>query len=216
MNDVWSAAGVNFGAILPELLMVIFAMIVMLVDMFAGNEESGRRGILPWVALAGVVITLVVCATQWGKPAASFQNMAVGDNFAQGFRLIVLVATGLAILLSAGYIQQVNRQTGEYYALLLLCAAGMMVMGAATDLIVVFIALEIFSLGLYILSGLDRRNPRSSEAGMKYFLLGAFASAFFVCSILGLRSCWSALALRSAWCPSTCGRPMSTRGLQPR
>jgi NADH-quinone oxidoreductase subunit N len=74
----------------------------------------------------------------------------------------------------------VTKQVGEYYALLLLAAAGMMMMGSATDLIVLFLALEIFSLALYILTGLHRNSPRSTEAAMKYFLLGAFASSFFV------------------------------------
>jgi NADH-quinone oxidoreductase subunit N len=83
-------------------------------------------------------------------------------------------------LLSVKYIPEINRQTGEYYALILLVSAGMMAMGSAMDLIVVFLALETFSLGLYILSGLNRNDPMSSEAAMKYFLLGAFASAFFV------------------------------------
>jgi NADH-quinone oxidoreductase subunit N len=180
MNEAFAAAGVNLNVVLPELLMVVFAMLVMVGDMFTSDARPNSRAFLPWIALAGVVITGVVCLQQWNGPVASFQGAATNDNFALGLRLIVLVATGLAILLSAGYIQNVNRQTGEYYTLLLLCAAGMMAMGSATDLIVVFLALEIFSLGLYILSGLDRRNPRSTEAGMKYFLLGAFVSAFFV------------------------------------
>jgi NADH-quinone oxidoreductase subunit N len=86
----------------------------------------------------------------------------------------------MGILLSADYIPQVNNQVGEYYALVLLAATGMMMMGSATDLIAVFLSLEIFSLALYILTGLQRENPASTEASMKYFLLGAFASAFFV------------------------------------
>lgn len=179
MSNVWSEAGINLNVVLPELLMVIFAMLVMVADMITRGDQTGGKPVLPWLALAGVVVTGVVCALQWAGPVETFQNMAVNDPFALSLRLIVLVATGLAILISAGYIQTVNRQTGEYYTLLLLCAAGMMAMGSATDLIVVFLALEVFSLGLYILTGLHRRNPRSSEAAMKYFLLGAFASAFF-------------------------------------
>ena len=107
----------------------------------------------------------------------TFQGMASADPFALGIDFVVLVAAGLGILLSVKYIPSINQQMGEYYALLLLVAAGMMAMGSAMDLIVVFLALEIFSLGLYILSGLNRNDPRSSEAAMKYFLLGAFASA---------------------------------------
>lgn len=180
MSNVWSEAGINISVVLPELLMVLFAMLVMVADMVTSDERPGGKAVLPWLALAGVIVTGFVCVQQWGGPVETFQNMAVNDHFALSLRLIVLVATGLAILLSAGYIQSVNRQTGEYYTLLLLCATGMMAMGSATDLIVVFLALEVFSLGLYILTGLNRRSPRSSEAAMKYFLLGAFASAFFV------------------------------------
>jgi NADH-quinone oxidoreductase subunit N len=132
------------------------------------------------VALAGVVVTMAACYWLLGQPSSSFQGMASADPFALGISLVVLVALGLGILLSVKYIPNVNQQTGEYYALLLLIAAGMMAMAAATDLIVVFLALETFSLGLYILSGLNRDDPRSSEAAMKYFLLGAFASGFFV------------------------------------
>jgi NADH-quinone oxidoreductase subunit N len=180
MGDVFSAAGIHWSVVLPELIIVLTSLVIMVVDMFTSEERPALRAIQPWLALAGVLVTIFICAQQWGQPAASFQGMATSDNFALGLRLIVLVATGLAILLSTGYIQNVNAQTGEYYTLLLLCAAGMMAMGSATDLIVVFLALEVFSLGLYILCGLNRREPRSSEAAMKYFLLGAFASSFFV------------------------------------
>jgi NADH-quinone oxidoreductase subunit N len=120
-----------------------------------------------------------LCLNRWSQAPIVFQTAAISDRFANGLRLIVLTATGLAILVGHNYIPRINRQTGEYYALLLLSAAGMMMMGAATDLIVVFLALEIFSLALYILTGLHRQNVRSTEASLKYFLLGAFASAFF-------------------------------------
>ncbi len=180
MNEVFSAAGINLGVVLPELLMVLFALLVMIADIFTSDRPGGGKAILPWIALVGVVVTIGACAQQWSQSTATFQGMATNDHFALGLRLIILTATAFTILLSAGYIQTVNPQTGEYYTLLLLCATGMMAMGSATDLIVVFLALEIFSLGLYILTGLNRANPRSSEAGLKYFLLGAFASSFFV------------------------------------
>ncbi|HXF63861.1 MAG TPA: NADH-quinone oxidoreductase subunit N, partial [Caldilineaceae bacterium] len=166
--------------LLPILSMVIFAMVVMLVDMFASDNNPGPRQATPWVALAGVIVTAAVCVWLWGQPAATFQAMATSDRFALGLDFIVLIAAALGILLSIHYIPNITSHLGEYYALLLLTAAGMMMMGSATDLIVVFLALEIFSLALYILSGLQRENPRSTEAALKYFLLGSFASAFFV------------------------------------
>lgn len=180
MSDVWTTAGVNITVVLPELVLFGFAILVMLADMTSNEKRDGLRGITPWLALLGVAVTTGVCAALWSQPVASFQGAAILDNFAMGVKLIVLVATALAILLSTSYMPKVNKQVGEYYTLLLLCAVGMMVMGSATDLIVVFLALETFSLALYIMCSLNRSNPRSSEAGMKYLLLGAFASAFFV------------------------------------
>jgi len=174
------SANLNISVILPELVLVIFAMLVMFADMFGSDKRPATRAPLPWLAMLGVVVSGFVCAQVWQQPAATFQGAAVSDHFALGLQIIILVATALGILLSVSYIPLVNKQVGEYYALLLLCASGMMMMGSATDLMVVFIALEILSLALYILTGLNRESPRSSEAAMKYFLLGAFASAFFV------------------------------------
>ena len=170
----------NLNPVLPVMVMVVFAVIVMLADIPNRLGRTTTRAFLPWIALAGVVVTAGVCYWLLGQPMSAFQDMMSSDPFALGIDFVVLVAVGLGILLSVKYIPDVNPQTGEYYALLLLISSGMMAMGAAMDLIVVFISLEIFSLGLYILSGLNRNDRRSSEAAMKYFLLGAFASAFFV------------------------------------
>ncbi len=171
-----AALQLNYSVLLPTLTLVVTALGLMLVDVFVRNA----RQVVHWVALVGVGLAALVCVWLWNQPVQTFQGMAVSDHFALSLDLIVLTATALGVLLSAGYIPHVNAQVGEYYALLILAAAGMLMMGAATDLVVVFLALEIFSLALYILTGLHRENPRSSEASLKYFLLGAFASAFFV------------------------------------
>lgn len=173
------ALQINLAVLLPAFALVIFAMLIMLVDIFSSDTNNTPREITPWVALAGVVVSILLCWWLWDQPVQTFQGMATSDHFALGLDLIVLTATALGILLSINYIPQITRQVGEYYALLILAASGMMMMGTATDLIVVFLALEIFSLALYILSGLHRSNPRSTEASLKYFLLGAFASGFF-------------------------------------
>lgn len=173
------ALEINLAVLWPALAMVGFAMLVMMVDIFSSEENTAPRDATPWVALAGVVVTALITWSLWGQPVDTFQGMATSDHFALGLDLIVLIATALGIILSINYIPQITKQLGEYYALLLLAASGMMMMGSATDLIVVFLALEIFSLALYILSGLQRSNPRSTEASLKYFLLGAFASGFF-------------------------------------
>ncbi|MBK8050146.1 MAG: NADH-quinone oxidoreductase subunit N [Anaerolineales bacterium] len=178
MNN--AALNLDVNALLPELSMVVAAVVVMFLDVFNRGGRSVTRPVLPWVALLGVLAAAGASVWLLGQPVSTFQDMAIADLFAEGIDLVILVATGLSILLSVKYIPTVNPQTGEIYALLLLVASAMMVMGSAIDLIVVFLALETFSLGLYILSGVNRGNALSSEAAMKYFLLGAFASGFFV------------------------------------
>lgn len=182
MNEPMLMLQLNMQAILPQVVLVLFALLIMLVDAFGGadEEQAGAKGALPWIALVGILSAAAICVWLWRQTPISFQGHAIDDRFSLSVSLIVLVAALLAVLFSNTYIQKINRQVGEYYALLLLSTVGMMFMGAATDLIVLFVALEIFSLALYILTGLHRTNPRSTEAAMKYFLLGAFASAFFV------------------------------------
>lgn len=166
----------------PEIILTLFVLAIMTVDMFSEELPGGREAI-PWIGLGGVIVTALMSMFAWvgaDGSALSYQGAAIADNFAVALSLVVLTGTGLSILLSKEYMPRVNNQTGEYYALLLLCAIGMMLMGKVSDLITVFLALEIFSLALYILCGLNRHSPRSTESAMKYFLLGAFASAFFV------------------------------------
>ncbi|MCS6827869.1 MAG: NADH-quinone oxidoreductase subunit N [Caldilinea sp.] len=170
----------NLHPVLPELLMVAATAAVMILDMFNRKGRTPTKAALPWVALVGVLVTAAASIWLIGQPVSSFQGMAINDTRAQALNLVVLAGAALTILLSIRYIPNVNRQTGEYYALILLVSAGMMAMGSATDLMALFLALETFSLGLYILAGLNRTDLRSNEAAMKYFLLGAFASAFFV------------------------------------
>jgi NADH-quinone oxidoreductase subunit N len=174
------ALQINLAVLVPVFSMVGFALVIMMVDVFVPNANLPTNKTLPFVALLGVIVTAGSCWWLWDQPVQTFQGVATSDRFALGLNLIVLTATALSVLLSINYIPQITRQVGEYYALLILAASGMMMMGTATDLIIVFLALEIFSLALYILSGLHRSNPRSTEASLKYFLLGAFASGFFV------------------------------------
>jgi NADH-quinone oxidoreductase subunit N len=178
--DPLAALQLNLPVLYPALTLVIFALVVMMVDIFVPQHPERPNSLPGWIALLGVIVTAGVSAWLWNQPVQSFQGMATSDNFALGVNFIVLTAAALGILVSINYMPRINKQVGEYYTLLLLATVGMMMMGSATDLIVVFVALEIFSLALYIMTGLHRENPRSTEAALKYFLLGAFASGFFV------------------------------------
>jgi NADH-quinone oxidoreductase subunit N len=174
---------IDMLAILPQTIVIATALLVLLVDAVTRGERVGRQ-VLPWLSLLGLV--LAGAAAVWlslaGEPH-TFQNMAVADGYALAFMLVILLTAGLGVLLAQATIPHVSQQAGAYYGLLLLSVAGMMFMGAALDLLVVFLALEIFSLALYILVGFNRAEPRSAEASLKYFLLGAFASGFFLYGI---------------------------------
>lgn len=167
----------NVTVLLPEIVLAVGAMVVLLVDIGRRSRDSAGplAGLTVVILLLGLGSTLFL----WGRPPAEYLGAAVSDGFALSVRLVVLIASLFGALLSRDYLPTIERRSGEYYSLLLLAATGMMLMGTATNLIVLFIALEIFSLALYILSGFYRESARSIEAAMKYFLLGAFASTFF-------------------------------------
>ncbi|MDQ4005839.1 MAG: NADH-quinone oxidoreductase subunit NuoN, partial [Actinomycetota bacterium] len=120
----------------------------------------------------------------WSVPPAEGLTALGGaiavDRYSVFFRLVLLGIAAIGILLSSHYLARTGESRGEYYALLLFATTGMMLLAAAADLLVVFLALEVLSLSLYVLSGFSRRRLASQEAGLKYFLLGAFSSAFFL------------------------------------
>ncbi|HIC87897.1 MAG TPA: NADH-quinone oxidoreductase subunit N [Anaerolineae bacterium] len=165
----------NFTAILPEIIVVVTALLVLLGDLLVHNKR-----LLAWLSLIGIVAAGVASVLIWQGPAIAFQSMAVADGYAMLVDVIVLAAAALGVLLSLNYLGQFSKQQGEYYALLLLAVSGMMSMAAATDMITLFVSLEILSLSLYVLAGFNRHLLSSAEAALKYFLLGAFASAFFL------------------------------------
>jgi NADH-quinone oxidoreductase subunit N len=152
------------------------AFIVMFLELYVNDKR-----VLGYWSLAGLGIAAVASAMLFDTPAApTFQNMVVSDGYALVLNLIFIVTAVLSILISLSYLGERALQRGEYYALLLFSTGGMMLMGSATDLIVVFLGLEIMSIALYVLAAFNRQQLGSGEAGMKYFVLGAFASAFFL------------------------------------
>jgi NADH-quinone oxidoreductase subunit N len=165
----------NLVALVPELILVITAILVMAFDIFVDDKR-----IMGYVSLLGLAVAAVVCAGMLGRPPRAIQDMAVSDGYSLVLNLIFITTAALSVLIALSYLGDKDMQRGEYYTLLLFATAGMMLMGAATDLIIVFLGLEIMSIALYILAAFNRRQMSSGEAGMKYFILGAFASAFFL------------------------------------
>lgn len=176
----------NYSAILPEMVMAGGAIIVLMVDALRrienhrGNAANRGSGLLLTLSLIVAAGAAVAAFAVRGESGLMFQDSARSDALSFGIRLIVLATTILVLLVGSRYVSTFTRYPGEYYSLLLLSATGMMAMGIASDLMVLFIALETFSLSLILLAGMYRHNRSSTEASLKYFLLGAFASGFFV------------------------------------
>ncbi|MBI2832536.1 MAG: NADH-quinone oxidoreductase subunit N [Chloroflexi bacterium] len=157
---------------MPELSLAAFAIIVILLDLFIE-----KKVVLAVVSIIGLVVAAFFTVALWGiQPGTIFGGLVAIDNFALFFKLLFLSITGLVILASADYVSKFSRFRGEYYALLLISTLGMMLMAAATDLISVYIALELTSIPLYVLVGF-LKDPKSSESSLKYLLLGAVASS---------------------------------------
>lgn len=163
--------------ILPYIILTVWACLLLLVDAFLIPKSS--KGITAFLAALGLAVSLGYSVTQVGIQSTGFAGMVTLDGFST-FANILLLASGLfGVALAYGYTKRMGIERGEYYTLLLFSVTGMMLMAQASDLIIVFLALELLSIPLYVLSALARKSD-SEESGVKYFLLGAFASGFVV------------------------------------
>jgi NADH-quinone oxidoreductase subunit N len=174
------APPVTLGPLAPTLVLLAAAVLVLLLDLLPPREDKTH---LAFVALLGVVGALLTALTRWGRDLRGFRDMVVLDNYALFVDVVICYATALVILLSIDYLRREGAPSGEYYALVLFSASGMTLMASANDLVVLFLALELMSLCLYVLAGLFKQRLDSGEASMKYFLLGAFASSFLLYGI---------------------------------
>ena len=172
---------INWQLLMPELVIALTLLIVLVFDLF----DSISKAVLGWMTIVGAGIALWVSIQmhQAGTVGTQFNDMFKVDNFSLFFNIVFLVSTILVALISMSYLGKDDRKQGPYYLLILLATLGMMLMAAGNELIIVFLGLELMSLSLYVLASYFRDNPASSEAGMKYLLLGAFASAFFLYGI---------------------------------
>src|ERR1043165_765032 len=163
--------------LIPLTFLVVWGCVLLLVDLFIPKD---RKGITALLCALGLALALGLTLTQIGQEATGFNNMVMLDGFSTFVNALLLLSGLLGIGLSFGYIKRMNLERGEYYTLMLFSIAGMMLMAQAGDLIVVFLALELLSIPLYVLAAFDRPKVQSEEAGLKYFLLGAFATGFVV------------------------------------
>jgi NADH-quinone oxidoreductase subunit N len=170
--------GVEYIRILPELVLTIFGMLIMLLDPLMDERRSQKT--LGAVALLGSLAAIGATLYQSQFPGVGFWNMIRVDTFSLFFHFLITAITTAVILTSYEYMEVQQIRAGEYYGLILFGAVGMCLMSSAMELVLIFIALEISSISTYILVGFRRRAAISSEASLKYFLLGSFATAFFL------------------------------------
>ena len=169
----------DFAALTPILTLTLAAVGVMLAEAFRPKGERMPMELLALIGFAGALVSSVFL---WDHDSVSFRVIRA-DNFALFFNVVICIVGILTVLLSSGTAERDDIPVGEYYTLMLFSSAGMMMMAGAIDLLVVFIALEIMSLGVYVLTGIRRPKAAGAEAAFKYFLLGAFSSAFFLYGI---------------------------------
>jgi NADH-quinone oxidoreductase subunit N len=168
-----------FNAIVPMACVAAAGIAAMTAEAFRAPGERLPIGGLGLVGLAGAAFATFIL---WNHNATSF-GVVSADNFGLFATAVLIVIGVLSIAISGPTIEREKLPAGEYYALMLFSLAGMMLMATASDLLVIFLALEVMSLAVYVLTGIRRDSAAGTEAALKYFLLGAFASAFFLYGI---------------------------------
>jgi NADH-quinone oxidoreductase subunit N len=171
-------------ALLPEILLSLWGMLVLVLGVWKKEGEGGpSAGDLGILALVGILLAAGANGWLYGVAQTGGDGMIVVDRFRLFANWIFLLAGGLCILISLAYVTRQRLQAAETYGLMLFAVVGMMIMGATENLIIVFLGLEIMSIGIYALAAMNRRDRKSAEAGLKYFLLGAFSTGFFLYGI---------------------------------
>jgi NADH-quinone oxidoreductase subunit N len=171
----------DYKVLTPYIILTVWACVLLLLDLFISKE---RKGITALLSALGLAVTLGFTLAQIGEEGTAFTDMVVLDGFSTFVNALLLISGLLGVALAYGYVKRMGLERGEYYTLLLFSVTGMMLMAQATDLIVVFLALELLSIPLYVLAAFARPKLESEEAGLKYFLLGAFSTGFVVYGIV--------------------------------
>jgi NAD(P)H-quinone oxidoreductase subunit 2 len=173
-----TALQINAGAIAPEVAVLIAMLACLLVDL-AGEKAASRW--VPPICYAGLGASLVLLALQWNAPLQpAFLGSFLADNLSIAFRGVVASSTLLSLLISWRYVERSGTPVGEYAAILLAATLGAMVLCGSTDLVTIFVSLETLSVASYLLAGYMKRDARSSEASLKYLLVGSAAAAVFL------------------------------------
>ena len=167
----------SFLALAPLLATAAGALVVLLIEAFGRKDNKDALG---YISILALLLSGFFSMRAWGRGFSYFGSALVLDRFALILCLVFVAAGAFIILMSLKYIRNQGANFGEFYALILLSVAGMMMMASSGSLLVIFLGLEVLSVSSYALTGLKKKDPKSSEAAVKYFLMGSFASAFLV------------------------------------
>jgi NADH-quinone oxidoreductase subunit N len=183
-------AHIDVSLLLPQIVLTAGGVLLLLLSLRRGADAAA-----PWVSLAVVAIAAWACVGLWGDARTPAGGMMTVDRFAMLFDLLLLAAAGMTCLISAAYLGPRYELRSEYYALLLFSAVGMTVLAGATSFVSLFLGLEVFSIALYLMVAFTRDRAVSLEASLKYFLLGAFSSAFILYGMALVYGCAGSLDL---------------------
>ncbi|MBI3081486.1 MAG: NADH-quinone oxidoreductase subunit N [Gemmatimonadetes bacterium] len=194
--DLTTPGGITL-ALTPELVLTVWVLVLMLVAAWR-HRDAGVQREVGLLTVIGLVSTGLAVAWLWAQGATpvGLPAMMALDGFRFATSLVFLLGALLTVMLSLGYVDRERIQAPEYYVLILLGTLGMMFMAGAADLVVMFLGLELMSVAVYVLAGVNRRSVFAAEAALKYFLLGAFASGFF---LYGIALVYGATGTTNLW-----------------
>ena len=185
---------ISLIGILPELILALFACLFFVAEPFVPFEKKEWMG---YLSIGALCLSVISIFPLWGKNISSFNGMIALDSYALFFKGIFLVISTLVILISFKYIKIEEINLGEYYGLILFATVGMMFMSSATDLLTFYLSLELMSFSFYVLITFMKKDSKSREAGIKYFLTGAFTSGIILYGITFLYGLTGATDLTS-------------------
>ena len=201
----------SLSALLPELVLGVGGMAVLGLDLLWRNVRAVAAG-----ALVVVLLTVIALIPAGSQPMVSWSGMLVVDDFAAFFKVVFLLGTLLVVLLSVPYVERHELHGGEFYALALFATLGMALMASSPDLLVIYLGLELLSISSYVLAGMLKRDPRSLEASLKYFLMGAMTSAlllFGLSLLYGVTGTTDVPSLQARLAEAGAFRPVATAGI---
>lgn len=175
-----STLNLNYTAVLPEIIAAVTGVLNMLVDALS---SKGSRKVSAAVSLIGLVLTMVALVSMWPLAAQgemAFGGMVVVDQLRLTFSVVTVLAALIAVLLALQFVRDEGLPPGEFFTLIMFATTGALLLTAANDLVTIFLGLEIASITTYVMAGYRRTDVRANESSLKYFLLGAFSTAFLL------------------------------------